>query len=457
MRIDGLPAEPIICREVRFHGCLGEHPFCRAALVIPGEQAEKYLEAAENRTGVNVTDDDGECILSGFVYSCSIAEKVSETTAELIIYSRSVLLSEKGEERLYQCPTKTLNDILSDFPDAEIGEGVERGAVLEEIIYQHNSDDFSFLKMVADRCGCILAVTEEGRISFGRILNPGAKLFLSSEDRRRRVFSPRLFSERGRRGIEFKALKKLPVGSEVEIDGSVYLLAEVTASKEFHEEVYSYVGYAEQSEKQCAVLTGELTAQAEVMDNNDPEKQGRVQVRFLNYQDNAKERAWIPLLTPFIGRHSGGFVMIPDVGDHVVVHITDGIPYVIGSLRKECIPENCSDVNNKYLAMDKTVIEVDDRHIRITQGDKTSCVIKDGEVVLELDKTAVQANCSSVIADADKIQLQANQTLISGGQSKLTLEESQAELSSTGSSLSLTSGASELSGSSIKLSSPGRV
>ncbi len=115
---------------------------------------------------------------------------------------------------------------------------------------------------------------------------------------------------------------------------------------------------------ECKEAVFPITTQAEVTDNNDPDGKGRIRMKFTQYENNDNEKMWIPCLTPFVGKDRGGFVMIPDVGDSVVVHIVGGQPYVVGSLRKEKLPDNCSDVTVKSIAVDSTIVAMDSKQIR---------------------------------------------------------------------------------------------
>ncbi len=71
---------------------------------------------------------------------------------------------------------------------------------------------------------------------------------------------------------------------------------------------------------------------ARVMDNNDPEGMGRVQVKFYWQEDS--QSVWIRTITPHAGSDRG-FYFIPEIGDEVAVAFGDGDPerpVIVGSL-----------------------------------------------------------------------------------------------------------------------------
>ena len=79
---------------------------------------------------------------------------------------------------------------------------------------------------------------------------------------------------------------------------------------------------------------------AEVVANDDPKKQGRVQVRFFWQRHLGEQTSWLRVQTPDAGvltDNSGnrGFQFIPEVGDQVMVSFEQGNPhrpYVSGSM-----------------------------------------------------------------------------------------------------------------------------
>ena len=75
------------------------------------------------------------------------------------------------------------------------------------------------------------------------------------------------------------------------------------------------------------------TQSAIVMDNNDPEKLGRIQVQFYWQQAENSVSPWLRMVTPHSGKDQG-FLFIPEVEDEVLVAFEGGNaekPYVIGS------------------------------------------------------------------------------------------------------------------------------
>jgi Rhs element Vgr protein len=76
------------------------------------------------------------------------------------------------------------------------------------------------------------------------------------------------------------------------------------------------------------------TQVAKVMDNNDPEKLGRIKVQFLWQEPENTESPWLRILSPHAGENKGLY-FIPEIGEEVIVSFEGGNaekPYVVGSM-----------------------------------------------------------------------------------------------------------------------------
>ena len=117
-------------------------------------------------------------------------------------------------------------------------------------------------------------------------------------------------------------------------------------------------------------MTGPLVAT--VSNTEDPEKMGRVAVRFKNDQSkSAKDSPWLRVLHPYTGR--GGWYFIPEVEDEVMVsHEGFGIgdqSFVMGSFYhgKSKVGEWQKEGNHKKgFATDKVKFEIDDDTGKLT-------------------------------------------------------------------------------------------
>ncbi len=140
-------------------------------------------------------------------------------------------------------------------------------------------------------------------------------------------------------------------------------------------------------------------AVAVVTNNQDPEKFGRVKLRFL-WQEQASESNWARLSVPMAGKDRG-LMMIPEVGDEVLVAFEREdlrFPYVLGALwnGKETPPFTNDDGKN-----DKRMIQSRKKHYLLFD-DGTSGVVellheKGKKIRFDDDGFAVQDEMGNVV------------------------------------------------------------
>jgi uncharacterized protein involved in type VI secretion and phage assembly len=130
-----------------------------------------------------------------------------------------------------------------------------------------------------------------------------------------------------------------------------------------------------------------------VTNNKDPDKLGRIKVKFPWLSDQ-EESAWARILSPMAGKERG-FYFLPEVDDEVLVAFEHGqveFPYVLGALwnGKDKPPANNDDgKNNQRLIKSRSghVIIFDD-----TEG-KEQIIIRDktekNEIVIDSKKNSM--------------------------------------------------------------------
>ncbi|TFH37373.1 MAG: hypothetical protein E4G95_04860 [Bacteroidia bacterium] len=109
---------------------------------------------------------------------------------------------------------------------------------------------------------------------------------------------------------------------------------------------------------------------AVVKDNNDPDKLGRVRVKFFWQEDNVMS-PWLRLVNVYSGEDRG-FYFIPEIDDEVLVGFEGGNaekPYVIGSMYHGKNKPSWNDQDNSFkgiLTRSKLKIEFDDKKKIVT-------------------------------------------------------------------------------------------
>jgi len=181
-------------------------------------------------------------------------------------------------------------------------------------------------------------------------------------------------------------------------------------------------------------------ATAIVTNNQDPDKRGRVKVKFPWFSDQ-NESDWARVAAPMAGKDRGLFTL-PEVGDEVLVAFEMGdirFPYVVGSLwnARDTPPENNSDgKNNKRELKSRSghIVRLDDTdndgkiEILDSSGKNTIVIAtKDNKITISADsditiqsangKLKISAKGVEITSKADvKIEAQQDINLKATGQ-----------------------------------------
>ncbi len=434
MKIKNIPE--VISLECRVVSSANAHTFAEVTSVIDENKADEFLSLAEQRQSVEIESESGNLLLKGFVKDVSIKNKISGTTAEITIVSDSWTMQEQGKDRIFQNPEKTAGDILKSFPDVEVGMCDKINEPIKEIIYQYQTDDFTFLKMLASKCDCGVFVTEEGKLQFGRT-NSSDNIKSESDDYETSVFEKTVSANKNSREISFLMAKQFLNGSEISVDGSKYIICRTEIHDEFDETHYSYTAQTNPVYSEYPLSPSSLIAVAKVTDNNDSEHLGRVQVEFTEFEDNDPQKTWIPVITGFTGKDGGGIIMLPDIDDIVIVYISGEKSYVMGSLREKELPDKCHDPVKKYIYIGQNLLVVEDEKVLFTQGENI-------ETVITQDSITAKTGDSCFTMNKEIISAEQNNT-------KMCLESKKADIKSGKSELILDNGKTKLNGSSIDM------
>ncbi len=173
---------------------------------------------------------------------------------------------------------------------------------------------------------------------------------------------------------------------------------------------------------------GELTnlQTAVVLDNNDPDRLGRIKVQFP--WNDVDETPWVRVLTPHAGKDRGWFCL-PEVGDEVLVGFEENcpdMPVVLGSLyNKENAPhaETGDDQNNIKIFLTKSGNKIlfDD-----TDGsEKISIVTKDEKSGMTIDASGPSITIESqgdMTINCNNLNLESQQEIVIKAGTNLKLE-----------------------------------
>lgn len=173
---------------------------------------------------------------------------------------------------------------------------------------------------------------------------------------------------------------------------------------------------------------------ATVLDNQDPDSRGRIQVRL----EATQIEVWAMMMTNSAG-HDYGVSMLPKVDEKVIAaFISPEVVVVLGALWTGggSHPEQAREVEDKYcirtpagsqlLFDDSGEAQIDIKtssgyHITISEAGGGNITIENGSQKVELTSSAININASSEVnVEAAQVKVSAGMVDVSAGMSKFS-------------------------------------
>jgi len=185
---------------------------------------------------------------------------------------------------------------------------------------------------------------------------------------------------------------------------------------------------------------------ATVVDNADPDKLGRIKVKFPWLE--AEETIWIRLVTPHAGADRGWYA-IPEIGDEVLVGYEFGsprYPIALGTLyNKDAAPPSNATVDDNNVKLFRTKggnqIEIKDE----SGSEAISITTKDGENKLVLDMSGP----SITIESSGDVSIKGKNVVIESDQEITLKAGSNANIEAGGSMKTKASGTMDVEGATV--------
>jgi phage protein D len=182
-----------------------------------------------------------------------------------------------------------------------------------------------------------------------------------------------------------------------------------------------------------------------VTNNNDPDKGGRVRVKFPALGDDV-ESWWAPVISANAGKDRG-MLMVPQVGDEVLVGFEQGdvrFPYVLGSLW------NGKDTPGDVVATDGSFVIQSDKELRL----KAKGVVKvttEKDMTVSTDGKIEQKASGDYTAQGKSVTIKSDGSVSIEASSDLTIKGSSITVQAQGSLSLKASGTVQVSGSQVML------
>lgn len=395
--------------DLKINIAMNEHSTCRFSAIIDEVDIAKYIEMAKSEKSVEISTESGLLLMKGIVQNIQIKKTYINTVIFVSIISNSITAERTFNKRIFQDTRKKVKDIIAKYNyNISIQKGEKLEENIEDIVVQDNENDFSFLKSLCAKYECGLWIESDG-IVIGHINNKDSK------DINGKIIDYNAIYTKDVDTYKLKCQEYIKNGSTINYDGKNLIITEVEITESFKEAYYLYtavnkIDFSAYTNTQSSIDLG----RGKVIKNTDKENKGRIQVEFLDYEnicDNTENSYIMPYLTPFEGKDNCGFMMMPDIGDIVMVYVYNEKPVAIGTLREKEVNDSIKNIEHKTICIGKDrFIRFDDKDIYIQNTEESSLTIsnksiniktKNGEISISQDKNCILLNKDSIKADSD--------------------------------------------------------
>lgn len=388
------------------------HSVCQFSFVT--SSFDEYSHVIKQ--SVKVIEDDC-CLMNGIISQIEFVNGNSENIVNVTCISSTIKLDRETKLRIFQKQNQSYKEII-DRVAGEMNYKVEISNSLQEErlempVVQQNETDFVFLIRLLDEAydaGMILDV--EKNVLYAQNIDEA-----KYEIKKNEVYSIKTYEQEEKSlleisiqgGMDGKELRQfINTGKIVTWKGKTYIVRSLCVKKIDSVYRFSFIAYS-WSNKTKSMKTKCFLNEfvAKVVNNEDPDHLGRVQLDFGGedvIDDTREDKMWSNILTPYTAG-AGGFVFIPDVDDIVKV-LWDGVSFnVIGCLRQMPLAEQYQDMNKKQIGnMYNKNICFSEESIEISSGDAIA-KFSDHLIQITLPKTNIEV-------DGEKIRIETSKSIV---------------------------------------------
>lgn len=455
---DGLVIETCTVRKE-----MGQHSrVTLTARLTDGKESFYLQQVGKPITIVQSLDlhKTGSIVFSGIVETVDIQQTFQRSVLCLCAVSSSLFLDQQERCRIFQDSSKKMGDILDSERLAlvkdmksgdvrlQVAESLKKIHAVQTVI-QNRESNFSFIRRCAAALKVPLWVQDRPQgvvlkldwawhkdpipIKENDILCWKTGVGLQKE-KQLQVTLPR-YLELGCT-VAFPSLKEKYV---------------ITAQYEGNRDLFTYELKEYQDawdiEKPDFAFETPLRLYGIVTNAEDPERLGRIQVRFKQnepeYEDQDSQQMWIPYSSAYTGK-ADGIVFLPDPGNQVEVNFLHGQCYALSAHRNHPLGKEAGNVSDKFIGNDFQ------RRI-LWKKDSLTLLSGENQIVMDDEKIELIVGKNRITMDGEKINLAV------GSQTIVELDEQGMHAKGKQSEVHVTDGVQIESKGDITLDSRGKV
>lgn len=393
-----------------------KHSKCIVDAVVNNEDFQEFLSNHPVGSKEICASVENEIVFCGTIRSIQSVCTYLRTNVHIEAYSFTDVLDSEIHNRVFQNPDKTYSQVNTFFADKKVKiDCVEEGLGNEKIkgfMVQHNETDYEFLKRLYNRAGfhlfadarkrnlCLLEIGTKRKIGKASVDSNDIKTF------KRTIYGS--YEE-----IELCSAKIFEVGSELEVFKGVYTIISRTIESKYEDLRATYkgikvTGKAENSYREKSYSLGI----AKVADNAAEDHLGKIQVEFVDYDNEMSDKKiWIDYLSPLTEK-GGGIITVPDIDEFVEVIMRNGECLAMGCVRRNELDEAVQDINKRYILSRKCCLTADEQNITVVVNKNKINITDDMieisngqfEIIIKEDQCKIGFDDSRIVLERDRIQ-----------------------------------------------------
>lgn len=450
--------EKIICiTDFILEKSINNHSNCKFTSEIKSEDSSEF----SSLVGKTVTiSHEGHNIFFGIVKKIEIFNKISSCYMETDIISVSSVIDMDLHTRIFQNPKKKLSDIIKaiEFKSAKMYQRcvssnhsinlVDIGSSMVDFpVVQYNETDFNFLSRLAKFFECSLWIDDISSNNFNIYFGKNSSKKKVSINKDDVISYKKINSLDGNTCIiemvKLKDIFELGINSTFEDVTGIITALNVTLKNNIYSFNYTISEKIDYDKPSILWQNQPLNFNAKVVNNDDTQKLGRVQVSFkedkkVDDELLSDDKFWIDV-KQINSQNAGGFIFIPNKDDLVNVNFYQDSFFVENIIRQDKFSQNLDNCNHRYIfnIYDKSIclteenIKINSKENSITLSDK-DMLIKVGKYQALIDSDEAQLDVGkskiSVLNDSIeislgnvKIKISADSIILNVGNSKINI------------------------------------
>ena len=433
MKIQGLSSKSII-EEFEIIKEVSNHDICRFKVSLYEDddfiniKTNQYIEISK----------DLDIVFKGLVQNFIITKNHAQTTMEVEVYSTSIVEDIQKKCRVFQNTEKTCFEIYEKLnkDNRETKIDYVDDEEIDYSIVQIEETNFEFIKKLAYKQGLSVWINKFDKISIRNTLGH-IKNDLDNKDIKTYIHNETVDFIK----IEIESDRELKIGHSIMYLNKNYTITRHHLIKEYgiYKNIYTLTLYKDSKNLSQESYLEEVLkiCEADVIDNDDPEKLGRVRLSFADNvleEVNPQNQVWCDVNTIY-STQNGGMYFVPEVGDVVKVEIYEDKMIVIGVVRLDSPEEPLQDIGNKsiskntqnYISFTDEIIEINNTNSK-TQIHKDKIVVTIGESTIDISKECIIVNNPKLEINSDNVVFNIKEKLEINNETLLINTKKKAEI-----------------------------